>query len=247
LNSADYRNYALALLAATSVVAVTFVSKSTINLLKETKETVRLARPKILETLNQSESAMQQAQKAMKAFNEEAMTPVEIYQRRQVLRLTNEVLGETRRTINQFNKQTVPELTAAISQTRGFVALANQQVNRELFPEMIRATRNLADIAERFKTDEQAVMAQLIKLVEGGTVSLDSLNKLLASEQLTQLLANVNSASTHFDGTAANIEEMSKRWPEMADRINKILKTTNQFQKPLMVAMLLATLARVFY
>ncbi len=211
------------------------------------RESVKEITPQAAETIRQSKITAFELQGMAKALKQEATDPEALKERQRIFRSTNVVLGQTARVVDQLNRQTLPQLTSTIAQSERLVVDTNRQVNTLLLPEATRATKNLADLAEAFKVDQHELLVQLALAVESGKVSLDSLSKLLNSNQLAGLIANVNSATGHFDATAANISEASKRLPTLSQEIEGILRTSNRFARPLMIAALLSTLARIFF
>ena len=98
-----------------------------------------------------------------------------------------------------------------------------------------------------FKTDEQQIAVELVKSIQAGQASITQVNRLLESENIPGILANLNRTTGELAATSENVQLMSAQWPEMATEINKILKTGRQWQRPVMIAGLLAQLARIFF
>jgi hypothetical protein len=205
------------------------------------------ARPKVIESFNQIERTGYHVQAAAKAIKEEAGDPEAIRARTNTIRYANHLLAEGSRTLDQINTQTIPRASAIFERTERLIANSDQRINNELLPSITHVSMNLALLAEKFAVDQQRLTLELAAMVKQGTLSLEALAKTLDSDRLTTILANVDSASKHFDGASANIEATTAQMPELAGRVNRILKTTGQFQKPLLVAQLVATLARIFF
>ncbi len=197
----------------------------------------------ITQTAKQTKLAAFEIQAASKAARSEWESPEYARARLQTLRL-----GDSAQVaLAQLNRDILPALTQTTEQARQLIANSDQRINAELLPQLTSSTRALADLAVAFKTDEQQIAVELVKSIQAGQASITQVNRLLESENIPGILANLNRTTGELASTSENIQRMSAQWPEMASEINKILKTGRQWQRPVMIAGLLAQLARIFF
>lgn len=203
----------------------------------------RLALIEITQTAKQTKIAAFEIQAAAKAARDEWESLELQRARRNALRLGEQ--GQV--TLARINHDLLPELVRTTATARQLIANSDRRINSELLPEITSASRNLSDLAAKLQADEQQVAAALLTGIRAGTASMEQVQGLLASDAIPAILANLDASSGGLAKTSAHIAAMTDRWPEMADEINKILKTGRQWQRPVMIAGLLLQLARVFF
>lgn len=239
MNSASVKNYAITLLALAATVMCVFFTLQ----VRTTSAQVGAALEQITQTAKQAKLAAFEAQAAAKSARDEWES--RDYQR---ARLNTLRLGESAQiTLAQINHDLLPALVKTTNQAQALIGNTDQSINNDLLPQITRTSRNLADLAAVFKADEQQVAAELVKSIQAGQATADQVNALLRSDQIPAILANLNTSSGELAKTSANVAAMTDRWPEMATEINRILKTGRQWQRPVMLAGLLAQLARIFF
>lgn len=193
------------------------------------------------QTAKQTKIAAFEVQAAAKAARAEWESPESLRARRSALRL-----GEAGQvTLARLNDDLLPELVQTTAQARQLLANSDRRINQELLPQITSASRNLSDLAAAFQADEQQIAAALVSGIRAGTASAEQVQKILSSEAIPSILANLDASSEGMAKTSANVAAMTDQWPEMATEINKILKTGRQWQRPVMIASLLLQLARV--
>jgi hypothetical protein len=239
MTSTDLKNYAMGIMAAgITILAVTVAFQ-----IRTIGNQTSAALTEITQTAKQTKLAAFEIQAASKAARYEWESPEYARARLQTLRL-----GDSAQVaLAQINRDVIPGLVRTTEQARTLIANSDQRINAELLPQLTISTRNLADLAVAFKTDEQQIALELVKSIQAGQASITQVNRLLESENIPGILANLNRATGELASTSENIKLMSAQWPEMATEINKILKTGRQWQRPVMIAGLLAQLARMFF
>ncbi|MBZ5499719.1 MAG: hypothetical protein LAP85_25240 [Acidobacteriia bacterium] len=105
---------------------------------------------------------------------------------------------------------------------------------------------SLAETAKTLGVSMQAVTASVQTIAAKGSVSIDEINALLADPQWLEILKNIAATTAHADATAGNIEKASQSAPSIAASIDRIAATSSKYQKLLLLAQLLATIARAF-
>ena len=239
MTSTDIKNYAMAVMAAGMTILAVIAALQIRAIGNQTSA----ALTEITQTAKQTKLAAFEIQAASKAARYEWESPEYARARLQTLRL-----GDSAQiALAQINRDILPALVRTTEQARTLIANSDQRINAELLPQLTSTTRNLADLAVVFKTDEQQIAIELVKSIQAGQASITQVNRLLESENIPGILANLNRTTGELAATSENVKQMSARWPEMATEINKILKTGRQWQRPVMIAGLLAQLARIFF
>lgn len=239
MTSTDIKNYAMAVMAA----GITILAVIAALQIRAIGNQTSAALTEITQTAKQTKLAAFEIQAASKAARYEWESPEYARARLQTLRL-----GDSAQiALAQINRDILPALVKTTEQARTLIANSDQRINAELLPQLTSTTRNLADLAVVFKTDEQQIAIELVKSIQAGQASITQVNRLLESENIPGILANLNRTTGELAATSENVKQMSARWPEMATEINKILKTGRQWQRPVMIAGLLAQLARIFF
>ena len=239
MTSTDIKNYAMAVMAAGMTILAVIAALQIRAIGNQTSA----ALTEITQTAKQTKLAAFEIQAASKAARYEWESPEYARARLQTLRL-----GDSAQiALAQINRDILPALVKTTEQARTLIANSDQRINAELLPQLTSTTRNLADLAVVFKTDEQQIAIELVKSIQAGQASITQVNRLLESENIPGILANLNRTTGELAATSENVKQMSARWPEMATEINKILKTGRQWQRPVMIAGLLAQLARIFF
>ena len=239
MTSTDIKNYAMAVMAAGMTILAVIAALQIRAIGNQTSA----ALTEITQTAKQTKLAAFEIQAASKAARYEWESPEYARARLQTLRL-----GDSAQiALAQINRDILPALVKTTEQARTLIANSDHRINAELLPQLTSTTRNLADLAVVFKTDEQQIAIELVKSIQAGQASITQVNRLLESENIPGILANLNRTTGELAATSENVKQMSARWPEMATEINKILKTGRQWQRPVMIAGLLAQLARIFF
>ena len=239
MTSTDLKNYAVGIMAAGITILAVTVAFQVRTIGNQTSA----ALTEITQTAKQTKLAAFEIHAASKAARYEWESPEYARARLQTLRL-----GDSAQiALAQINHDILPALVKTTEQARTLIANSDQRINAELLPQLTSTTRNLADLAVVFKTDEQQIAIELVKSIQAGQASLAQVNRLLESENIPGILANLNRTTGELAATSENVKQMSAQWPEMAAEINKILKTGRQWQRPVMIAGLLAQLARIFF
>src|SRR5262245_22397226 len=143
MDSGTIKNLAIAVMALTvSIVAV------------QTSRSISQLSPEITQSAKQIKLASFDVQAAAKALKQETTDPEAIDERRRVSQSTNVVLGQTARAVEQLNNRTLPALTVTLNTADLLIRNTDRQLNTALLPEMSRATRNLANLAEAFQVEQ---------------------------------------------------------------------------------------------
>jgi len=239
MSSNDLKNYAMGIMAVSiTVLAVTIALQ-----IRSIGNQTSAALTEITQTAKQTKLAAFEIQAASKAARYEWESPEYARARLQTLRL-----GDSAQVaLAQLNRDVLPALVKTTNQAQLLIGNTDQSINNDLLPQITRTSRNLADLAAAFQADEQQIAAELVKTIKSGQATTDQVNALLKSDQIPSILANLNTSSGELAKTSANVAAMTDRWPEMATEINRILKTGRQWQRPVMLAGLLAQLARIFF
>ena len=108
-----------------------------------------------------------------------------------------------------------------------------------LLPESTRVLASVRTTADAFQVDAKALSGELLKITQQGQVSMENINAVLASPEWVAILKNV-------EGSTRNIEATTAELPKTAASIEKILATAEKWQKPMLLAGMLATIARAF-
>ncbi|MBZ5497693.1 MAG: hypothetical protein LAP85_14925 [Acidobacteriia bacterium] len=128
--------------------------------------------------------------------------------------------------------QSAQALTALVRNT-------DRSINESVLP-------NLAETARTLGVSMEAVTASVRTMATKGALSIDEINALLADPHWLQILTNVAATSAHADTVAGHFEEASRLMPAIAASLDKIAATSSKYQKLLLLAQLLATIARAF-
>ena len=239
MTSTDLKNYAVGIMAA----GITILAVIAALQIRAIGNQTSAALTEITQTAKQTKLAAFEIQAASKAARYEWESPEYARARLQTLRL-----GDSAQiALAQINHDILPALVKTTEQARTLIANSDQRINAELLPQLTSTTRNLADLAVVFKTDEQQIAIELVKSIQAGQASITHVSRLLESENIPGILANLNRTTGELAATSENVKLMSAQWPEMAAEINRILKTGRQWQRPVMLAGLLAQLARIFF
>lgn len=213
------------------------------SLLSETQSLVADVRPETRAILAQAKLGTFETRVALKALAEDLNSSEQ-----QRARLATMRAGESFAALaEQVRADTLPRLNAdlerlgvAISTADKLIAATDAQLNENLLPEATRTLAALGSTARTFDTDGKAILAEVLSLVQKGETSLDAVNKTLNSPLWLATLANV-------ERSTANVADATKELPATAASVEKILKTAAAYQKPLLIASLLATLARALF
>ncbi|MGA2261708.1 MAG: hypothetical protein ABSH28_09755 [Acidobacteriota bacterium] len=163
---------------------------------------------------------------------------------------TAAVLNGTAKDINKILmprlRDTLDSLNSAVSSfdqsaqaLTTLVRNTDRSLNEELLP-------NLAETAKTLGVSVQAVTASVQSIAAKGGVSIDEINTLLADPQWLETLKSIAATTAHVDVIAGNLEAASRQAPSIAESVEKIAKTSSKYQKLLLLAQLLATIARAF-
>ena len=216
MTSTDIKNYAMAVMAAVITILAVIAALQIRAIGNQTSA----ALTEITQTAKQTKLAAFEIQAASKAARYEWESPEYARARLQTLRL-----GDSAQiALAQINRDILPALVRTTEQARTLIANSDQRINAELLPQLTSTTRNLADLAVVFKTDEQQIAIELVKSIQAGQASITQVNRLLESENIPGILANLNRTTGELAATSENVQLMSAQWPEMATEINKILK-----------------------
>lgn len=128
-----------------------------------------------------------------------------------------------------------PEGAKAIAQLNEILT----QVRSETLPATTTLLVTLNKQVESIGVSASATFVEIAKLVEKGELTFEAANKVLASPQWEEILK-------HIAGSTANIEATTAALPGTAAAIEKILQTSEKWQKPILLAGLLSTIARAF-
>lgn len=185
--------------------------------------------PRISQTIQAGELATLDAQQMLKVQRREWESPEYIRWRQHGFRAGEQATIA----IAHLTDQTLPRIDRTIDEF-------NARFNGELLPEATRTLVALRSTAEIFQADGQAILKEILQLAQKGEVSLDQVNRTLSSDAWLKILANVERSTSNIADTTAQL-------PATAASIEKILRTASAYQKPILIAQILATLARVLF
>lgn len=243
MTSSDLKNHAVSVMALAVAVAVIAVGIEGWRLGRDSRRALNQIAPEILQASKQVKVASFELQAAAKAARDEWEDPR--YQRARFAALRLGEQGQV--TLARINQDLLPQLIGTARSANLLIANTDVSLNRELLPQLTRTSRNLADLAAAFQADERQIAAELVNSIQAGQASVEQVNRLLASDAIPSILANLDKSSGELAQTSANITAMTAQWPEMALEINRIIKTGRRWQKPVMIAGLLANIARILF
>jgi hypothetical protein len=193
------------------------------------------SRPELRETLKQAKFASFEMRVAAKAFTEDLNSRENMLARR----ATQRAGGSAGAFFEHLSAEIVPALHQNLKSSNLLITRTDASLNAQLLPEATKVLASLRATTDALKVDADAVMAELVVLAKQGQVSLEAVNKVLASPEWIATLKNI-------ERSTRNIADATAELPETAKSVEKILKTSAQWQKPILLAGLLATLARAF-
>lgn len=159
------------------------------------------------------------------------------------------------KTVAQIARQTIPRLNRNLddlSDTQGelkrgavnladFIKATNFSINERLLPEVTAVAHKLGVSVD-----------DVDRVVQAGLVSVETLNKVLADPSIPRIFEHVEASTLeldktmeHLDAVMLNVEEASKRFPELFDLWNKYSRTANRFHKWVLLAQILNLLGGI--
>jgi hypothetical protein len=121
----------------------------------------------------------------------------------------------------------------------GLVMNTDRSLNEQLLP-------NLAETARALGVSIQAITGSIQEIAAKSTMSVDEIHELLVDPEWKAALASIAATTAHVDAIAGNLEVASRQAPAIAESVEKIAKTSSKYQKLLLLAELLATIAKAF-
>ena len=114
------------------------------------------------------------------------------------------------------------------------------QLNQQVMPGFADFIRNSIKLENQLGIDADE-LGQAIRLTSGQTsLSLQEIQKRIADPRFDSILDSISGTAEHLNGTTAEIEEASRRLPDIAEALAKISKTTSRFSKAYWVARILS-------
>jgi len=147
------------------------------------------------------------------------------------------------------NKQLLPRTWKAVDSLRDatgrisdLTAHTDTQLNQQVMPGFADLIRNSIKLENQLGVDVEE-LGDAIKLTSQQTgLSLQEIQKRIADPRFDSILDSIAGTAGHLNGTSAEIEEASRRLPEIADSLAKISHTTSRFSKAYWVAKILSIL-----
>ncbi len=133
--------------------------------------------------------------------------------------------------VGNFN-DSAQALTALVRNT-------DSNINEGILP-------NLAETAKTLGVSIQTVATSVQMIAAKGEISLNEVNTLLADPQWLEILKSMAATTAKVNATAAHLEEAARSAPAITSSVERIAATSSKYQKLLLLAQLLATIARVF-
>lgn len=198
-------------------------------------------RPELKETLRQAKITAFESRTDFKAFMQDFNSIENMRGRRATMRF-----GESGAAlVEQLRAETLPRLDAnldrigeAIVASNTLIRNTDTSLNAQLLPEATKLLASLRGTSDAFGTDARAVLAELTAMAKQGTVTLEGASRVVASTQWEGILRNVERGTFH-------ISEFTSTLNPIALEILARLKTAAPWQKPLLLAQLIATLVHI--
>jgi hypothetical protein len=205
--------------------------------------------PRIAATINDTDATVVEIKRTAKAvadYAEKQKIALENPKNQKAIDAAIQTAAVFNGTGRLFNTQVIPRamntldsLNKATNSLNELVRNTDRSLNERLLPD-------LAETAKTLGVSIDSLAKGILVITEKGGISIDEINALLADPQWKAALASVASTAAHLDAMAGNVEKASDSAPGIAAAIEKIAKTSSRYQKLLILAQLLATVARAF-
>jgi hypothetical protein len=232
--SQDFRNVTIGLLCCSLIASSVVISRTVV------KRTEKL--PEVIDNVNG-------ASLAWRVYSEKQTAQLESPKTQKAIEAAIEVGAAAKGSLLLVNTQLLPRawkevdaLHVATDKLAAFTEHTDTSVNQTMMPELARLLHNLGDVPIKLGVDMDTI-AEALKLTSQNTgLTLQAVQKRIADPRFDQLFDQVLTGTAHLVATAAQIEEASKRLPEIAEALAKISKTTSRFTKAYWIARILSIL-----
>jgi hypothetical protein len=223
---------ALGLLCITASLGLTVVIRDEHKTASELESTV--AEIKMTATAwreySQEETAQLRSPRTQKAI--EAAIEVGATAKASLLLVNTQLLPRTWKAVDSLR-----EATGRISD---LTAHTDSQLNQQVMPGFADLIRNSIKIENQLGIDVEE-LGEAIKLTSRQTgLSLQEIQKRIGDPRFDGILDSIAGVAGHLNNTSAEIEQASRRLPEIADALANISKTTSRFSKAYWVARILS-------
>lgn len=212
--------------------------------LNEVQWLVSEARPETRTILKEGKFAVNELRRSALAFTEDFNSRENQRGRMATMRAGESVAALAAR----FQSEVLPALTQTLKSTQDSVMASKALLVRVdhrlsdadgLLPEATALLTSLRGTSDAFGVDSRAVLAEVVTLTRSGQTSIEAVNKVLTSPEWLATLKNIERGT-------GNVADATAQLPATAESVERILKTSAKWQKPLLLASLLATIGRAF-
>ena len=152
--------------------------------------------------------------------------------------INTQVIPRIMDTLDSLDKTTI-ELQGAVKSANALISNADREINANLLP-------SLSETAKTLGVSIASVSKGIQTITDKSGMTIDEINSLISDPQWLGILKNIETTTAHINTIAVNMRNASDQMPSIAASVEKIAKTSSKYQKLLLFAQLLATIARVF-
>lgn len=186
---------------------------------------------------------------AWREYSQEEVAQLQSPRTQKAIEAAIEVGATAKASLLLVNKQLLPRTWKAVDSLRDatgrisdLTAHTDTQLNQQVMPGFADLIRNSIKLENQLGIDVEE-LGDAIKLTSQQTgLSLQEIQKRIADPRFDNILDSLAGTAGHLNGTTAEIEEASRKLPEIADALAKISTTSSRFSKAYWVARILSIL-----
>jgi hypothetical protein len=136
--------------------------------------------------------------------------------------------------------KTVDSLREATGRISDLTAHTDAQLNQQVMPGFADLIHNSIKLENQLGIDAKELGDAITLTSQQTGLSLQEIQKRIADPRFDAILDSLAGSAGHLNGTSAEVEAASRRFPEIADSLARISKTTSRFSKAYWVARILS-------